>query len=72
MADNIRVIVRVRPLLKFEDEPAWMTKDNSIMSLQGSNKSNRNHKDTISANKSEKDVDYSFNFESIVTESITS
>ena len=30
MKDNTRVIIRLRPLLQFEDEPAWITTNSSI------------------------------------------
>ncbi len=36
MSESIKVVVRVRPLLKFEDDPAWMIKNNTLIELQQS------------------------------------
>jgi len=34
MSQNINIVVRMRPMLRFETESAWMIKNNSIMALQ--------------------------------------
>lgn len=38
---NVSVIVRLRPLLRFESEPAWMVKHNSLVALHSHSRSNK-------------------------------
>ena len=69
MGDNIKIIVRIRPMLSFDNEPVWMVKNNSLIAIQNTkqkhhtNDGKNSQRDKVNqSNKDNKEVYYQFNF----------
>lgn len=41
MGENVKVMVRIRPLLPFEHEPIWVVKQNSLFTVNAVGHSQR-------------------------------
>lgn len=62
MAENIKVMVRLRPLLSFEHEPIWVVKQNSLFTVNAIGHSQRSSSSDKKGRENKKEVEYQFNF----------
>jgi hypothetical protein len=71
MGENVKVLVRVRPLLPFEHDPLWMLNGNSLQTVATLPRQ-RNSASEGKAQKEGKEVEYQFHFESVIGEAMSS
>lgn len=71
MKDNARIVIRVRPLLKFEDEPAWITTSTSIKCMHSKTVKSKINKSIFNISDAELE-NYNYNFDRVVDNAASS